>query len=117
MWGGRFSGSIDERMARFNNSYPFDWRMWADDRIHLTTQGHQRAAAAALCALGQPVEPGWDEVLPPQPAAARAEQLRGHAQWVRTHMTPWVQRRLRGDSSGAALSAKRPDLTPIDPTP
>ena len=31
MWGGRFSGSIDERMARFNNSYPFDWRMWAED--------------------------------------------------------------------------------------
>lgn len=92
-----------------------DWRMWADDRIHLTTQGHQRAAAAALSALGQPVEPGWDDVLPPQPPAARAEQLRGHAEWVRTHMTPWVQRRLRGDSSGAALTAKRPDLTPIDP--
>jgi argininosuccinate lyase len=31
MWGGRFSGSIDERMARFNNSYPFDWRMWSED--------------------------------------------------------------------------------------
>ena len=31
MWGGRFSGTIDERMARFNNSYPFDWRMWAED--------------------------------------------------------------------------------------
>ncbi|HJZ48600.1 MAG TPA: lyase family protein, partial [Roseiflexaceae bacterium] len=31
MWGGRFSGTIDERMARFNNSYPFDSRMWAED--------------------------------------------------------------------------------------
>src|SRR6266508_2168218 len=31
MWGGRFSGTIDERMARFNNSYPFDWRMWDED--------------------------------------------------------------------------------------
>src|SRR5262245_42147304 len=31
MWGGRFSGSIDERMARFNNSYPFDQRMWDED--------------------------------------------------------------------------------------
>jgi len=31
MWGGRFSGSIDERMALFNNSYPFDWRMWDED--------------------------------------------------------------------------------------
>jgi argininosuccinate lyase len=31
MWGGRFSGTMDERMARFNNSYPFDWRMWDED--------------------------------------------------------------------------------------
>jgi len=31
MWGGRFSGTIDERMARFNNSYPFDCRMWDED--------------------------------------------------------------------------------------
>src|ERR1044071_8815403 len=31
MWGGRFSGMIDERMARFNNSYPFDRRMWEED--------------------------------------------------------------------------------------
>jgi argininosuccinate lyase len=31
MWGGRFSGTMDERMARFNNSYPFDSRMWDED--------------------------------------------------------------------------------------
>ena len=31
MWGGRFSGSLDRHMARFNNSYPFDWRMYAED--------------------------------------------------------------------------------------
>src|SRR5436190_14200687 len=31
MWGGRFSGTIDERMARFNNSYSFDCRMWDED--------------------------------------------------------------------------------------
>lgn len=31
MWGGRFTGTLDERMARFNNSYPFDWRMWDED--------------------------------------------------------------------------------------
>jgi argininosuccinate lyase len=31
MWGGRFTGTIDERMARFNNSYPFDCRMWDED--------------------------------------------------------------------------------------
>jgi argininosuccinate lyase len=31
MWGGRFSEGLDERMARFNNSFPFDRRMWAED--------------------------------------------------------------------------------------
>jgi argininosuccinate lyase len=31
MWGGRFSGTIDERMAQFNNSFPFDRRMWDED--------------------------------------------------------------------------------------
>lgn len=31
MWGGRFSGALDERMARFNNSYPFDRRLWDED--------------------------------------------------------------------------------------
>jgi argininosuccinate lyase len=31
MWGGRFSSAIDERMARFNNSYAFDWRLWDED--------------------------------------------------------------------------------------
>ncbi len=31
MWGGRFSETMNERMARFNNSYPFDSRMWDED--------------------------------------------------------------------------------------
>jgi argininosuccinate lyase len=31
MWGGRFSETMSERMARFNNSYPFDCRMWDED--------------------------------------------------------------------------------------
>ncbi|HEU5086326.1 MAG TPA: argininosuccinate lyase, partial [Roseiflexaceae bacterium] len=31
MWGGRFSESLDDRMRRFNDSFPFDRRMWAED--------------------------------------------------------------------------------------
>jgi argininosuccinate lyase len=31
MWGGRFTGTMDQRMARLNNSYPFDSRMWDED--------------------------------------------------------------------------------------
>ncbi len=29
-----------------------DWRMWADDRIHMTTEGHRRVALAALRGAG-----------------------------------------------------------------
>ncbi len=90
-----------------------DWRMWGDDRIHLNSLGHVRVADGAAVALGlAPLDPAWDEPLPPADRAARAEELRQHAEWVRVHAAPWVQRRMRGTSSGDALVAKRPNLTP-----
>jgi hypothetical protein len=89
-----------------------DWRMWGEDRIHLTSEGHRRVALAALEALGHPVDDeAWRLPLPPADRATRREELRGHAEWARTHAAPWVRRRLRGTSSGDALRAKRPALT------
>ena len=36
-----------------------DWRMWSQDRIHMTTEGHRRVSLAALEALGHsPAETG-----------------------------------------------------------
>ena len=91
-----------------------DWRMWAPDRIHLTTQGHRRVAQAALVALGLPPDDAaWDDPLAPLPAARWAEQRRADAAWVRDHAYPWATRRLRGRSSGDARTAKRPELTPV----
>ena len=90
-----------------------DWRMWAQDRIHLTSEGHARVAEAALVALGHHAQPGWDLPLPPAPAAARREQLRAHVEWLRRDAGPWVQRRLKGESSGDHLEAKRPMLTVV----
>ncbi|WP_228386491.1 SGNH/GDSL hydrolase family protein [Ornithinicoccus halotolerans] len=90
-----------------------DWRMWAEDRIHLTTEGHRRVALAAYEALGHdPAEADWQVPLPPQPAPGRLETVRGHAQWARTYVAPWVQRRLQGRSSGDHLDPKRPRPTP-----
>ena len=92
-----------------------DWRMWGEDRIHLTTEGHQRVAQAALLALGLPsADQSWRDRLPPAPRAPRREQWAEHGQWAREYFGPWVQRRLRGDSSGRLLSAKRPELAPVD---
>ncbi len=91
-----------------------DWRMWGEDRIHLSTQGHRRVMNAALLALGMPpADPDWDLPLPPADPQARVEQLREHLDWARAHATPWVQRRLRGTSSGDLRTAKRPTLEPI----
>jgi lysophospholipase L1-like esterase len=90
-----------------------DWRMWSDDRIHLTTEGHRRVAQAALVALGlSPDDPRWDEPLATVPAPPRSQQLREDAEWVREHVVPWMTRRLQGRSSGDTRVAKRPELAP-----
>ncbi|MDD9206734.1 SGNH/GDSL hydrolase family protein [Georgenia sp. 10Sc9-8] len=94
-----------------------DWRMWADDRIHLTTEGHARVAQAALVALGQhPDDQAWDDPLAPLPQEAFGERLRGNVDWLRQYAYPWARRRLRGRSSGDARHPKIPELTPLHPT-
>lgn len=93
-----------------------DWRLWADDRIHLTTEGHRRVALAALTALGHATdEDDWRTPLPPADAATRSQELRAHAIWARGHLAPWVQRRMRGQSSGDHVEPKRPELSPMRP--
>ena len=51
MWGGRFSGSMNEHMARFNNSFPFDRRMWAEDIRGSMAWARQLAAARTSRAM------------------------------------------------------------------
>jgi lysophospholipase L1-like esterase len=92
-----------------------DWRMWAPDRIHLTPEGHRRVALNAFTALGfRAPDPGWDIPLPAAAPVSRADAARATAQWAREYVGPWVHRRLRGRSSGDAITAKRPLVTPID---
>jgi lysophospholipase L1-like esterase len=92
-----------------------DWRLWAQDRIHLTAEGHRRVALEALHALGRGGgEDDWRVPLPPAPAVSRRAATRANAQWAREYVAPWVQRRLQGRSSGDSVSAKRPGLAPIE---
>ncbi|WP_253182107.1 SGNH/GDSL hydrolase family protein [Cellulosimicrobium cellulans] len=91
-----------------------DWRMWSDDRIHLTPEGHRRVAQGALVGLGQePDDAAWDDPLAPLPPAPVLDRARQNAQWVRTHLLPWAQRRLRGTSSGDHRVPKAPELLPV----
>ncbi len=92
-----------------------DARLWSEDRLHLTSDGHARVAAEVFHTLGHTPPPGWREPLAEAPARARSEVLREDVAWVRTHLAPWVHRRLTGRSSGDGITPKRPQLVPIDP--
>ncbi|GGL92524.1 SGNH/GDSL hydrolase family protein [Nakamurella endophytica] len=85
---------------------------WSADRIHLGPAGHQRVAEAVLAALGHPAAPG-DAVAAgsaPPPGGVRTE-----LRYYRSHVLPWVRRRLRGTSSGDTRLAKHPDWVTVDP--
>lgn len=88
-----------------------DARMWCEDRIHMSTPGHQNMARRVLDVLGKPCD--IPPVQLPDPTAAPWQQrARDHARWTREFAGPWVSRRLRGTSSGDGLSPRWPTLRP-----
>jgi len=92
-----------------------DWRLWGPDRIHMTSEGHRRVALNAFTTLGFTApDAGWAIPLPAVPPLSRADAARANAQWAREYLGPWVRRRVRGESSGDTISAKRPTLTPLE---
>ncbi|MGP3536749.1 SGNH/GDSL hydrolase family protein [Microbacterium sp. RD1] len=82
---------------------------WSADRLHMNTRGHHRVAARVLEALGVPAPPSWWSLQDPA-----AERLRGMA-YYRTHVGPWVRRRLTGTSSGDGRVAKFPEWIDVLP--
>ena len=88
-----------------------DQRMWAPDRLHLNALGHHTVARMVLSALNvqNDLEPMRPEPLPAGTwRQARVEDL----SWAREHLVPWVLRRIRHQSSGDFVTAKRPDAGP-----
>lgn len=84
-----------------------DPQMWAPDRLHFSPIGHHTIARMVLAALNveNDLEPLQPEPLPKRPwRQARTEDIL----WARDYFGPWVLRRLRGQSSGDHVSAKRP---------
>jgi lysophospholipase L1-like esterase len=88
-----------------------DQRMWDRDRLHLNALGHHEVARMVLRALNvendlQPMKP---EPLPQHSwRQARTQDL----SWAREYLVPWVVRRIRHQSSGDLITAKRPDAGP-----
>ncbi|HJQ06955.1 MAG TPA: SGNH/GDSL hydrolase family protein [Nocardioides sp.] len=96
------------------------WRMrgWSvaeimdEDRLHLNPVGHQSIAIEVLNTLGvahdlQPLPPIGRPVLTPR------QQRAANLAWARTHLGPWVHRRVTGRSSGDGVEPKRPTFAPI----
>lgn len=99
-----------------------DRRLWGEDRLHLSTPGHERVAALALATLLDELPvgdtgslPPWARPLPPE-TVERSTAVRADAAWARHHLAPWVGRRLTGRSSGDGRAPKRPVPTPVERT-
>jgi lysophospholipase L1-like esterase len=89
-----------------------DPRFFADDRLHFNALGHHEVARMVLRALNvtNDLTPMQPDPLPLRTwREARVEDL----VWARTHLVPWVLRRLRHQSSGDNVTAKRPEPLPV----
>jgi lysophospholipase L1-like esterase len=89
-----------------------DRRLWSPDRLHLSAAGHERVAGAYLQALGLG-DDAWRDPLPAADPARWWGERRDDLTWARTHVAPWLTRRVHGQSSGAGVTAKRPVLSPV----
>jgi lysophospholipase L1-like esterase len=105
-----------------------DPRAWSADRLHLSADGHRRVALRTCEVLDVPVTEDWrapwlaedgavrpgNGAVRPRPGAVWLTARRQDALWARQYAMPWVRRRLTGTSSGDGLSAKRPELGPVE---
>jgi len=89
-----------------------DPRFFDDDRLHYNALGHHEVARMVLRALNVPNEL---EAMQPEPIPVRNwREARGEdLGWAREHLVPWVLRRLRHQSSGDHVEAKRPEPAPV----
>ncbi len=84
-----------------------DPRMWAPDRLHFSPVGHHTIARMVLDALA--VENALEPFAPEPLSAVRWRQARAEdIGWAREYLVPWVLRRVRHQSSGDNVTAKRP---------
>lgn len=89
-----------------------DPRFFDDDRLHYNSLGHHEVARMVLRALNVPndLQPMQPDPLPETNwRTARAHDL----VWAREYLVPWVLRRLRHQSSGDLIEAKRPQPAPV----
>ncbi len=89
-----------------------DMRFFDADRLHYNALGHHEVARMVLRALNVPNDLQSMQPDPLPPTTWRRARA-GDLVWARSHFVPWVVRRLRHESSGDLLTAKRPEPLPI----
>lgn len=88
---------------------------YSSDRLHLSPEGHERVALRAAEVLGIPVPKDWREPFPPATPPGWLQARRADLAWAREFALPWVNRRIRGKSTGDGVPAKRPELSQVQP--
>ncbi|WP_354232821.1 SGNH/GDSL hydrolase family protein [Arthrobacter bambusae] len=89
-----------------------DPRMWAPDRLHMSTPGHSYMAKKVLEVLGAQHSLQSPRLAAPRPRT-RTENIADDVAWLRRDVGPWFSRRLRGVSSGDHVEARWPELMPV----
>lgn len=89
-----------------------DMRFFDDDRLHYNSLGHHEVARMVLRALNVPNDL---QPMQPDPVPTRTwREARAHdLVWAREYFVPWVLRRVRHQSSGDQITAKRPEAVPV----
>lgn len=94
-----------------------DERMWAADRVHLSSYGHRVLSYRAAAMLGVPGagELGaLDALMHDDAPEARISRISTPA-WIWTHVRPWAARRVRGRTAGDGLAPKHTTLVEVVP--
>jgi lysophospholipase L1-like esterase len=87
-----------------------DPRLWFDDRLHSSTLGHMRVAAALAWRLGVPgydeswTEPIGEDLVPRTPK----ERLTSDLDWALHYLAPWLGKGIRRLPHGLGIERKRP---------
>lgn len=92
-----------------------DPRLWFEDRLHGSPDGHARIAAALAARLGvEGFGAEWQQPLPEQYVRARGRaRVRSDLRWTRSYFTPWLIRAVRRVPHGSGVTAKRPVPTVV----
>ena len=99
------------------DAYPIavDPRLWCPDRLHNSTIGHERIAAALAWRLGVAgCDATWTDPFPDGPASHSVrETVARDVDWVVHHLSPWLGRNVRHVPHGLGITAKRPVPTVV----